>query len=536
MTAAENDDSAYTYVYNDLYQLTEVQFTDDKDNEYIVSYEYDKMGKKTKVTYPDSYYYYSHTYDDLNRLDLVKDRDNSNIADYTYDELNRRTRRDYLNGTWATYTYNDIGWLTDLVNWRTETDVISSFVYAHDNVGNRLTMTTSFGTQTYSYDKIYEVTGADYPSFYAFSDMTYQYDSCWNRESTVNGGTTNYVTNSLNQYSSVGGTSYSYDLNGNLITDGTQTYYYDCEGKLTKAVRNSDGQTLGEYKYNPFGLRIQKLAGADTTNYIYDMWQVIEERDGAGELLRHFAYGSWIDDPVIMHQAGENNYYHKNGTESVTDITSSTGNTVESYDYDIYGNFTSSGSLSGNPYTFTSRRYDPESGLMYYRFRYYQPEIGRFLRVDSLGYFDGPNLYTYVLNNPLNVIDPFGLTQKDIDLALELIRENYSEYDVPDTVYVRDLKEEYPEAWEAQQGLNGLIAFWTGKIKIDKKYLEELDCWEAEMLLDTLLHEIMHRTSSYLERLKVMLGDAHEEIYESAAEQAAELIDEYNELRKVSGP
>ena len=221
MTSAANDDSSYSFTYNDLNQLSQVDVTQDT-KDYIVSYEYDKVGNKTEITYPESYYYYSRTYDAFNRLDQVKDRDDNVIADYTYDDLNRSTRRDYLNTTWTTYTYNDVDWLTDLTNWQTQTVTISSFDYTQDNVGNRLTMATSFGTQTYSYDKIYEVTSADYPSFYSFSDTTYYYDAIWNRLTTINGGTTNYITNELNQYTEVAGTEFDYDLNGNFAYSGAK--------------------------------------------------------------------------------------------------------------------------------------------------------------------------------------------------------------------------------------------------------------------------------------------------------------------------
>ncbi len=61
-----------------------------------------------------------------------------------------------------------------------------------------------------------------------------------------------------------------------------------------------------------------------------------------------------------------------------------------------------------NPYMFTGRRLDAESGLYYYRFRYYNPDIGRFLQTDPLDYIDGLNMYTYVGNSSINRIDPYG--------------------------------------------------------------------------------------------------------------------------------
>ena len=287
----------------------------------------------------------------------------------------------------------------------------------------------SFGTQTYTYDKIYEVIGADYPAFYAFSDMTYQYDACWNRESTVNGGTTNYLTNNLNQYTSVGGTAYTYDANGNLTTDGTQTYYYDCENKLTKVVRNSDGQTLGEYKYDPFGKRVQKISSGITTNFIFDQisYQVLEERSDAGVLLRLFTYGSVIDEPLIMYQVDTYYYYYRDGLGSVVNLTDLAGATAKSYDYDVYGGFSSSGSLSGNSYSFTGRGYDSESGVFYYRARYYSPELGRFLQVDPIKYNVGPNIYNYVDNNPCIWVDPLGLQKQSNCLITIRLAHGFSE-------------------------------------------------------------------------------------------------------------
>ena len=105
----------------------------------------------------------------------------------------------------------------------------------------------------------------------------------------------------------------------------------------------------------------------------------------------------------------DGHYYQFDALGSVVGITDSAGSLVESYDYDIYGSFVRSGTDVGNPYFFTGRRYDTETSLYYYRARYYSPIIGRFLQTDPVYYMNGPNLYTYVLNNPLNRIDPYGL-------------------------------------------------------------------------------------------------------------------------------
>ncbi|NLH40411.1 MAG: hypothetical protein GX448_01120, partial [Planctomycetes bacterium] len=108
-------------------------------------------------------------------------------------------------------------------------------------MGNRTTMsvTDSSGTEqhVYSYDDIYQVTAVDYPAGYnpaLATDTTFNYDDAGNRTSVIDsGGTSTYVTNALNQYTSVAGVSYTYDTRGNMTYDGANMYAYDPENRLT---------------------------------------------------------------------------------------------------------------------------------------------------------------------------------------------------------------------------------------------------------------------------------------------------------------
>ena len=110
-------------------------------------------------------------------------------------------------------------------------------------------------------------------------------------------------------------------------------------------------------------------------------------------------------------------YYHTDGLGSITELTDPSSNVIEKYSYDIFGNViikdaqgnVLSQSAVGNPYFFTARALDPETGLYYYRARYYNPKIGRFLQTDPVGYSAGINLYAYCSNNPINRTDPSGL-------------------------------------------------------------------------------------------------------------------------------
>jgi len=265
-----------------------------------------------------------------------------------------------------------------------------------------------------------------------------------NRLQTVDGGTTGYTPNPLNQYESVGGAPFTYDLNGNLTSDGVNTYTYDAENRLLSVVR---GPSTVDFSYDAFGRRITVDRGPSTVDFTYDGDQILEERDESGAQLAEYVYGPGIDEVLRMERGGVPSYDLQDGLGSTIALTSSQGAVVESYRYDVYGKplivdgqgNPLSQSAFGNRYLFTGREYDVESGFYHYRARTYHPGIGRFLQRDPLGYFDGPNPYTYVGsvgkplpyfkpvnetnpylytgNNPITRIDPLGLWYIDVNVG-----------------------------------------------------------------------------------------------------------------------
>jgi RHS repeat-associated protein len=165
------------------------------------------------------------------------------------------------------------------------------------------------------------------------------------------------------------------------------------------------------FKYDPFGRRIYKASSNGTSVYAYDGDNLIEETNSSGAVVARYSQGLNLDDPLAMLRGGTTNYYGVDAMGSVTSLSNPAGALAQTYTFDSFGNQTaSSGSLT-NPFRFIGRELDSETGLYFFRARYYDSQIGRFISEDPIGFSGGDiSVYRYSFNDPVNLEDPSGLT------------------------------------------------------------------------------------------------------------------------------
>jgi RHS repeat-associated protein len=398
LTGASNPNISYTITYDALNRKTSI--TDNLSR--TINYTYDANSNRATMVDPTGTTTY--VYDVMNRLTSMTDPAPRTYT-FTYDNLGRRTSLNLPNGITTSYTYDNLSRLLSIINGS-----ISSNSYSYDNVGNRASMTDPSGTHNYAYDVIYRLLQATHP---APPTEQFTYDEVGNR--LTDGSGNSYFYNNANRLLNYNGVTFTYDTNGNMTSRvdscGTTTYTWNSEDRLTgiSGFKPDCSTLVASYKYDPFGRRIEKNINGVITKYLYDEEDIIAEYDGNNQLVAHYIHGPGIDEPLSMEKNSQKYYYHVDALGSVTAITDSVGTVVQRYNYDSFGNITYMQDPNFiQPYTYTSREYDPDSGLYYYRARYYDAKVGRFISEDPIGLKGRINIYVYVGNNTVNRIDPSG--------------------------------------------------------------------------------------------------------------------------------
>ena len=183
------------------------------------------------------------------------------------------------------------------------------------------------------------------------------------------------------------------------------TYEWNAESQLKRVLKNSVEQA--RFAYDPLGRRVERIAGGVTTGWTYDSEDILREVRGASTLK--YVHSLRVDEPLATDDGSALSYFHADGLGSMVKTTGATGVVTLTRRYDAWGNLDLGGSTSGH--AFTGREHEPETGLVYYRARYFDPKIGRFLSEDPIKFAAGLNFYAYVENNPTNYTDPMGLSK-----------------------------------------------------------------------------------------------------------------------------
>lgn len=257
--------------------------------------------------------------------------------------------------------------------------------------------------------------------------ITHTYDATGNRTQTVKDGISTTFTYDVNdRLLSDGTATYTYDANGNLTTQTAGTvvaqYSYDSENRLTRFV---DATGTTQFTYDADGNYVKSTSSGSTTQFLVDtenntgLSQILEEKDGTGTLQARYTYGT---ERLAMVRGGVSTFYHHDAHGSVRSLTDSTGAVTDIYQYDGYGRIMSAIGSTINPYRYSGERLDTGLGLYHLRARHYNPQLGRFMSRDPLG--GRPRVpvslhrYLYANADPVNNTDPTGLfTLPEISLG-----------------------------------------------------------------------------------------------------------------------
>lgn len=428
------------YIYNALSQIIKVTHPKSK----IVSYDYDESGNLVKLTYPDGRAV-TYNYDFLHRLIQVKDW-KAQKTKYAYDAAGNLKGISYPNNTSISYSYDAANQLLKVTNKRYG-NILAQFSYKLDKLGNRVQMTEHDAlrlrdrTASYTYDAISQLIHEEERHLNGVVKRTkYTYDPVGNRLSLIKNLSSvsknafseriNYTYDANNRLLRAGSTTYTYDANGNRlkeVTPGKRTleYAYNTVNNLTKIIEG--GRIKVQYMYDGDQNKVEQIinvaSGLKTIRFLNDvtaplpvaLQQEIVTHSKKKKVI-NYVYGSNLISEEVLSQQHHGSagtfFYHHDGLGSTVAITDRYGKPLNLYQYNTWGNIEKSWIQIPNRFLFIGEEQDQETDLHYMRARWYDAKVGRFLTRDPLGGSTlnplSINRYAYVLNNPVNFIDPSG--------------------------------------------------------------------------------------------------------------------------------
>jgi RHS repeat-associated protein len=397
LTGMQDSIGTWGFGYNLNSDLTSV---DGPWNNDTLTYGYDDLGRRTSLT-PQGGTALSYVYDRLNRLTTIQAGSANHVYAYTgVNPLVQSLTRP--NGSTTSYQYNGENQLTEILNKTSTDDMLNQHVFTYNTLDLR-------GSET--------ISGFALPAMPALPEET-----------------VDYAYNAVNQLLSVTNPNltFVYDDDGNM----TQGYInpllggagvgfpftatYDAEDRMTSLEYTDSSSVVHrtEYRYSGDGFlaeirKYENSALVDTVRIVRDGLLAVQDRDGSNNVLREYTWGlnlgGGIGGLLNLKQGGQDYAYLYDGNGNVAAVLDGSQAVVAAYRYAPFGKLLAqTGSLT-QPFGFSTKRYDAQTGLIYYGFRFYGPEIGRWTTRDPLGEAGGMNLYAFVGNNPVNWVDPYGL-------------------------------------------------------------------------------------------------------------------------------
>jgi RHS repeat-associated protein len=363
-----------------------------------------------------------HTYDLLGRLLTIKSPD-GNVFHYEYDALDRVTRRVLPPAIVSEYRYDVLGNVAQITHKKATGEIIESLTYSYDPAGNRLSE-TNFANQTvlFEYDALGRLQRESRPDG---SQFFYAYDAEQNRTRvTINGQVQSYeydVLDRLTRFIPATGdvATYAYDANGNLLIEqrsptSISRYSYDSQNRV-KTIDFPNGQT-STLNYEIGWKRSTIISSLGTRHFLYSGEDLVSEFNGNGVRLYSLINGdpndSRVNDVLAQKNFSSNEtiYFLEDVHQSPIAAVTSGGVVVARQAFSAFGErVQSTGDASQLRLGYTGSLPEENSPLLWMRHRQYDSRIGRFTTRDPAGQIDGPNLYSYVRNNPATFTDPLGL-------------------------------------------------------------------------------------------------------------------------------
>ncbi len=412
------DWSGTTKIENDAWgRALKVQYPDGRK----VSYTYRKRGERTGITYPDGRKV-SYIYDEQRRLTGLKEGDS--LISYAYDELGRLSEKTFPNGCETLYAYDGAGHLAELIH-RDGEGILDHYLYRFDLMGNKTAIEKQrrgileeSGVYTYAYDALGRLKEVAKDGQI---QKTYSYDAFGNRRyMTDRKNRTDYTYNAMNQLLSRADSEkeerYAYDGRGNLrsITENGVLKNQYTYGALNRLEQAFNGQEEVSYTYNGLGHRVEKTIGNEyRIQYLVDLtksYHNLLQKEEKGKTQTYL----WDGNVTGMAEESGWKYILQDELGSPVRLLDESGESVERYGYDEFGQDLYGNQGTAQPFGYTGYQYDRAAGTYYAQAREYRAEVGRFASEDRVkGFLTAPGTlheYVYCLNSPLSMVDWNGRT------------------------------------------------------------------------------------------------------------------------------